>query len=57
LVDCQGENLLGNFTPITDFRLKCCIEEQKFENNISGRNVQGKEFGASPEFHKLVFGG
>jgi hypothetical protein len=32
LVDRQGKNLLGNFTPIADFQLKDCIEKQKLKN-------------------------
>ena len=28
LVNCQGKNLIGNFTPIADLRLKCCMEKR-----------------------------
>jgi hypothetical protein len=31
-----AKNFLGNLTPLADLWLKCCIEEWKFKNNISG---------------------
>jgi len=39
LVDCQGKTFFGDFTPIADLQLKCCIEEWKWKNSITGSNV------------------
>jgi hypothetical protein len=36
----QGKNLLENLTPITDFRLKRCIKDQKSKNKTSGETVE-----------------
>ena len=48
LVDCQGKNFFGNFTPIADFSLKCCIEGQKLKNEITGRSSRERGLRASP---------
>jgi len=52
-----GGNLLGNFIPVADFPLKCCIEEQKSKNKISesnhrtgDSNIPPKDIPAGHEF-------
>ena len=42
-VDRQEKGLLGDFTPIADFRLKCCIKEQKSKKKITGRSPRGQD--------------
>jgi hypothetical protein len=37
-VDRQEKSLLGDFTPIADFRLKCCIKEQKSKKKLTRKN-------------------
>jgi len=43
LVDCQGEIFFGNFIPIADLQLKCCIEEWKCKKPAYRKESSGKD--------------